>query len=82
MRHVAAVIKQEAKQRGDHVSVTVAGFLRERVRKVGYPYFRMHPKGRGIIVQREGGIPPFTFVEEYFGELHSGKVSLGVGACR
>ena len=80
MRHVAAVIKQEASQRGDETSVIIASFLRERVKKVGYPYFRLHPKGRGIIVQRDGGIPPFTFIEEYFGELHSGRWGLGQGA--
>jgi len=39
----------------------------------GYNYFRLHPKGRGMLVARPGGIPPFTFVEEYFGELHTGQ---------
>jgi hypothetical protein len=38
----------------------------------GYPWFRLHPKGRGVVVARQGGVPAFTFVEEYFGELHTG----------
>jgi hypothetical protein len=38
----------------------------------GYNYFRLHPKGRGVIAVRPGGIPPFTFVDEYIGQLHSG----------
>jgi hypothetical protein len=38
----------------------------------GYSYFRLHPKGRGMLVARQGGLPAFTFVEEYFGQLHSG----------
>jgi hypothetical protein len=42
----------------------------------GYPWFRLHPKGRGVVVARQGGVPAFTFVEEYFGELHTGKVTL------
>jgi hypothetical protein len=39
----------------------------------GYPWFRLHPKGRGVVVARQGGVPAFTFVEEYFGELHTGE---------
>jgi hypothetical protein len=40
----------------------------------GYPWFRLHPKGRGVVVVRQGGVPAFTFVEEYFGELHTGRL--------
>jgi hypothetical protein len=39
--------------------------------QVGYNYFRMHPKGVGLICKRQGGIPPLTFVEEYLGEIHT-----------
>jgi hypothetical protein len=39
----------------------------------GYPWFRLHPKGRGVVVARQAGVPAFTFVEEYFGELHTGE---------
>jgi hypothetical protein len=38
----------------------------------GYNYFRLHPKGRGMLVARPDGIQPFTFVEEYLGEVHTG----------
>lgn len=39
--------------------------------QVGYNYFRLHPKGVGLVCQRAGGLPPLTFVEEYFGEIHT-----------
>jgi hypothetical protein len=39
-------------------------------RQVGYNYFRLHPKGVGLVCQRQGGLPPLTFVEEYLGEIH------------
>ena len=42
----------------------------------GYSWFRLHPKGRGVVVCRPGGLPPFTLVEEYFGQLHSGACSV------
>lgn len=38
----------------------------------GYNYFRLHPKGRGMLVARPGGLGAFTFVEEYLGEVHTG----------
>lgn len=46
----------------------------------GYNYFRLHPKGRGMLVARPGGIQPFTFVEEYLGEVHTG-VRTQAGQC-
>lgn len=46
----------------------------------GYPWFRLHPKGRGVVVARQEGVPAFTFVEEYFGQLHTGKASRGFRA--
>ena len=39
--------------------------------QVGWVYFKLHPKGRGVICNVPEGIPAFTFVEEYLGELHS-----------
>ena len=39
--------------------------------QVGENYFRVHPKGMGILCRRPGGLPPLTFVEEYFGEVHA-----------
>ncbi len=46
--------------------------LQHRIQQSGYQYFRLHPKGRGVVCSNPGGIPAFTFVEEYFGELHTG----------
>jgi len=43
----------------------------------GYNYFRLHPKGRGVVAKRQGGIPPFTLVDEYIGQLHSGELGRG-----
>ena len=39
--------------------------------KVGANYFRIHPKGVGLVCTREGGLPALTFVEEYLGEVHT-----------
>jgi hypothetical protein len=39
---------------------------------VGFAYYRLHPKGKGMVCARPGGIEPFTFVEEYVGEIHTG----------
>ena len=39
--------------------------------QVGSNYFRVHPKGVGILCQRPEGLPQLTFVEEYFGEVHT-----------
>ena len=38
---------------------------------MGYNYFRVHPKGTGLVCMRPGGLPPLTFVEEYLGEIHT-----------
>ena len=45
----------------------------QRFRLLGYNYFRLHPKGRGVVCVRPGGVAPFTFVQEYLGQLHSGE---------
>ena len=42
-----------------------------RGRQVGPDYFRIHPKGVGMVVARAQGLPPLTFVEEYLGEVHA-----------
>lgn len=42
-----------------------------RITQVGYNYFRLHPKGVGLVCKRAGGLPPLTFVEEYLGEIHT-----------
>ena len=39
--------------------------------QVGHNYFRLHPKGVGLVCKREAGFPPLTFVEEYLGEVHT-----------
>ena len=39
--------------------------------QVGSNYFRIHPKGTGIVCIRDGGLPALTFVEEYLGEVHA-----------
>ena len=36
---------------------------------MGYDYFRVHPKGVGLVCRREGGLAPLTFVQEYLGEM-------------
>jgi len=41
------------------------------MRQAGHNYFRVHPKGNGILVRRSGGLPPVTFVSEYLGEMHT-----------
>ena len=39
--------------------------------QVGHNYFRLHPKGVGLLCARSEGLPPLTFIEEYLGEVHS-----------
>lgn len=39
--------------------------------QVGSNFFRIHPKGVGLLCAREEGLPPLTFVEEYLGEVHA-----------
>jgi hypothetical protein len=77
---VCEAIREVATASGDAASCTIVDYLQARVQRVGYAYFRMHPKGRGVCAARQGGIPPFTFVEEYFGELHTGEWAQGVCA--
>lgn len=44
---------------------------KRHVIQVGESYFRVHPKGVGIICKRDEGIPPLTFVEEYLGAVYT-----------
>jgi hypothetical protein len=37
----------------------------------GLDYFRVHPKGRGIVCCEPKGLEPVTFVAEYLGQMHS-----------
>lgn len=53
---------------GDRWSAAVAAAVASRVSAVGRVYFRVHPKGCGILCITPGGLPAQTFVEEYFGE--------------
>ena len=39
--------------------------------QVGRDYFRIHPKGVGMMCVRSAGLPPLSFVSEYLGEMYS-----------
>lgn len=39
--------------------------------QVGHDFFRIHPKGVGLICLRPEGLNPLTLVEEYLGEMHA-----------
>ncbi|KAL4859889.1 Histone-lysine N-methyltransferase [Chlorella vulgaris] len=64
-------VKQRSQDNSDDASLRAAEAVEQRIKEVGYNYFRMHPKGVGLICKRQGGIPPLTFVEEYLGEIHT-----------
>lgn len=49
----------------------MARFVRRRLESVGEDYFRIHPKGTGVICIKDSGIPAFTLVEEYLGVIHA-----------
>lgn len=65
-------LKRAAARLSDRASYTATIGIEKRLCDVGYPYFRIHPKGRGMVCCRRGGIPPFTFVEEYLGAMRLG----------
>eukprot|EP00883_Tetradesmus_obliquus_P002426 jgi/Sobl393_1/12606/SZX60780.1 len=69
---VANAIKDRAQASGDETSAAAAEAVLCQWAASGYPWFRLHPKGRGVVVARQEGVPAFTFVEEYFGQLHTG----------
>lgn len=43
--------------------------IRDRIENSGLNYFRIHPKGCGVICVKEGGIEKATFVSRYLGEV-------------
>jgi len=53
------------------LTAKMAVAVRERLSLVGKDYFRVHPKGTGVVCMRESGIAAFTLVEEYLGVLHA-----------
>ncbi|CAL8467814.1 g7352 [Coccomyxa elongata] len=64
-------VKERAQAEGDTQSIEAAKAVEKRVQKVGSNYFRIHPKGVGLMCNRAEGLPPLTFVEEYLGEVHT-----------
>lgn len=60
-----------AKSAGDEAGQKAAAAVQKVFKKVGYNYFRIHPKGTGIVCTRPGGLPALTFIEEYLGEVHA-----------
>ncbi|KAK9817177.1 hypothetical protein WJX72_010690 [[Myrmecia] bisecta] len=64
-------LKQQDEATGNMRSLRAAKALEQRVHEAGLDYFRLHPKGVGLMCTRAGGLPPLTFVEEYLGELHA-----------
>ncbi|KAL4445829.1 hypothetical protein ABPG77_009028 [Micractinium sp. CCAP 211/92] len=66
-----ADVKQRARDAGNEESAKAAEAVEQRLKDVGYNYFRLHPKGVGLVCKRKGGLPPLTFVEEYLGEIHT-----------
>ncbi|GAB4817034.1 hypothetical protein N2152v2_004080 [Parachlorella kessleri] len=64
-------VKAAAQAAGDSASLKAATAVEARVKEVGYNYFRVHPKGVGLVCMREAGLAPLTFVEEYLGEIHT-----------
>ena len=63
-------IHAAGREAGDRWSTRVAAAVAARVSGLGRAYYRIHPKGCGIICIAPGGLPAQTFVEEYFGEVH------------
>ena len=51
-------------------SLAAARAVKAKLDLVGAAYFRLHPKGVGLVCKRENGLPPLTFIEEYLGEIH------------
>jgi len=51
-------------------SLAAAKAVKAKLDLVGPLYFRLHPKGVGLVCKRDEGLPPLTFIEEYLGEIH------------
>ncbi|KFM28667.1 putative histone-lysine N-methyltransferase ATXR3 [Auxenochlorella protothecoides] len=62
---------RERDQKAVPASARAAKAVLDRLAKVGYNYFRLHPKGMGLVCKRPAGLSPLTFVEEYLGEIHT-----------
>jgi hypothetical protein len=45
--------------------------IMDRADQVGLNYFRLHPKGRGLVCKNPCGIPASAFVSRYLGEVYS-----------
>lgn len=71
LRAGLADVKARAAAANDSASLAAADAVDARLELVGYNYFRIHPKGVGLVCRRPGGLPRLTFVEEYLGEIHT-----------
>jgi [histone H3]-lysine4 N-trimethyltransferase ATXR3 len=71
LRAGLAEVKSRAVAANDSASLAAADAVDARLELVGYNYFRIHPKGVGLVCRRPGGLPRLTFVEEYLGEIHT-----------
>ncbi|GMH38444.1 hypothetical protein BSKO_06328 [Bryopsis sp. KO-2023] len=58
-------------QKSSEIDTHAGSAIKARLNRVGYNYFRLHPKGQGVICSRSEGIPAFRCVEEYLGVLHT-----------
>ncbi|KDD72435.1 hypothetical protein H632_c3349p0, partial [Helicosporidium sp. ATCC 50920] len=70
---LAAVLRSlqtEADATGDSTTAAAVAAVLERFKEVGSNYFRVHPKGVGLVCTRPGGLAAGTFVQEYLGEVH------------
>ena len=47
------------------------GALEQSYGETVWDYFRIHPKGKGVICKKKGGIQKNSLITEYFGELFS-----------
>lgn len=70
LKNATQHILKNAAMTDDKISLRAAKAIEERLEYVGPNYFRIHPKGVGLVCKRPNGIPPLTFVEEYLGEIH------------
>ncbi|GIL69137.1 hypothetical protein Vretifemale_124 [Volvox reticuliferus] len=68
---VLEAVQAAARERDDKPCGKAAAAVMARVKQIGWAYFRLHPKGRGVVCKVPEGLSAFTFVEEYLGELHS-----------
>lgn len=64
-------VKKVAEAEGFEAGVKAAAAIHKRASRVGHDFFRIHPKGVGLICLRPEGLEPLTLVEEYLGEMHA-----------